>query len=223
MDPAQQRRPGGEFTPIMALVTFTVVFFSFFFRNFFEDNSYANMLIHDLIVVAIVALILRSYGISFLQLKFYSLAPTEYLFGIGAGLLVIGLDFGLTELSTAVLGNIPEDLAEIMDSMKPASIAQTIVLGTEILIISTFLEEIIFRGLIFGGFRSLGFWKAALLTSVMYALFFFSPWMMLPAFAMSLVMCWLFEKTGNLAVPMVAHLVGNILFFLEITEVITLP
>ncbi len=222
MRPASGSRTG-ELSPITSLVTFAAVFFSFFLPGFFEDNPYANMLVHDLVVVIIVVLILRFYDISFSRLKFFTLAPTEYLLGIGAGILIIGLDFGLARLSGVIFGAQPEELDEIMNAMKPANTGQMVVLGTEILIIATFLEEVIFRGLIFTGFRSLGFWKAALLTSAMYALFFFSPWMMLPAFAMSLVTCWLFERTGNLSVPMLAHLVGNILFFLELTGVVTLP
>jgi membrane protease YdiL (CAAX protease family) len=220
MKPEGSMFPRGEFSPTVALVTFALVYLSFFLPRFFEDNYLANMLVHDLVIVAIVWLLFRYYGFTWAQMRFHRMAPTEYIFGVAAGLLVIGLHLGLFRASVAFFGEVSEGLEEIMATLRPANMGQMVVLGTEALIISSFLEEVIFRGLIFNGFRRLGFWPAALLSSILYAIFFFDPWMLLSVFAMGLVVCWVYERTGNIAVAMLAHLVANIAFFLEIAGVI---
>jgi len=100
------------------------------------------------------------------------------------------------------------------------------VLGTELLVISPFLEELIFRGIVFRGFREFGFWYAAVLSSFLLSALYYAATlslsMFLPTLAFGLILCWVYEKTGNITVVMLAHLVANILFFLQVTGVVNI-
>jgi membrane protease YdiL (CAAX protease family) len=224
--PEKAPKPRGELTPRVALFTYLLYLVSFFFPGFFGENFLANTLVHDLLLVIIIGSALNHYGVSISQLKFHRMASTEYLFAIATGALLIGLDIGLSWLS---FGLIPEEIdqfSEFIESIKPANIGQMIVLGTEVLIITAVLEELIFRGIMFSGFRGFGFWPAAMLasflSSVLYYVATLSLAMFLPALLLGLILCWVYEKTGNIIVVMLAQMIWNILFFLQVTGVVNL-
>lgn len=90
-------------------------------------------------------------------------------------------------------------------------------------------EELVFRGAIFGGLRRLGllisrrtgdegvsraarrasFILAALLSSAVFALLHLSPVILPAVFILAIVLCVLYERTGSLLSPFVAHAVFN--------------
>jgi len=216
----------GELTPRVALFTYLLYLVSYFFPGFFGENFLANTLVHDLLLVLIIWVALSQFGISISQLKFHRMASMEYLFAIAVGALLIGLDIGLSWLSFGLIPEEVDEFSEFIESIKPANIGQMIVLGTEVLIITAVLEELIFRGIMFDGFRGFGFWPAAVLASflpsVLYYVATFSLAMFLPTLLLGLVLCWVYEKTGNIMVVMLAHMIWNILFFLQVTDVVNL-
>ena len=226
MPPEKAPKHWGELTPPVALFSYLLYLVSFFFPGLFGENFLANTLVHDLLLVIIIWGVLNHYGVSISQLKIHRMASTEYLFAIATGVLLIGLDIGLSWLS---FGLIPEEIdqfSEFIESIKPANIGQMIVLGTEVLIITAVLEELIFRGIMFNGFRGFGFWPAAVLASflpsVLYYVATFSLAMFIPTLLLGLILCWVYEKTGNIMVVMLAHMIWNILFFLQVTGVVNL-
>ena len=222
MKPRQPRKFDGGLTPLKSVFTLSLVLLCIFFPFGFSDNPFADMLLRDLLLVIIIGWLLRLFKLPFDQLGFHRFAPTEYLFGIGAGILLIGINLGLSSLSEALLGPVADYITSAYEKLSPHNMGQMLVLGTEIIIITPFLEEIIFRSLIFRGFRSYGFWPAALLASFIYALLYLNPWAALPVFVMAMVLCWVYEKTGNLSVTLLAHLLANIAFFLELAGLIKL-
>lgn len=226
MPPEGVSKPPGEINPRVALFTYLFFLISFFLPILFEDNRLANMLVHDMWLIIIIAMVLRHYNISLSQFSFHRMAPTEYLFGIGVGVLLIGVDIGLTWLSYGISPDESTQFKDIVESIRPANIGQMLVLGIELLVITPFIEELIFRGIVFRGFRKFGFWYAAVLSSflssVLYYVVTLSLSMFLPTLAFGLILCWVYEKTGNLTVVMLAHLVANILFFLQITGVVNI-
>ncbi|OPZ92921.1 MAG: CAAX amino terminal protease self- immunity [candidate division TA06 bacterium ADurb.Bin417] len=73
-----------------------------------------------------------------------------------------------------------------------------------------FLEEIIFRGFLFGTLRSLfGYRRAALYSSLIFASLHQSVFAFLPIFCLALALCWLYEKSGSLWPSVVLHLLNN--------------
>ena len=222
MEPEEPRKTGGDLTPIKSLFTICLVFLCFFFPFGFHDNSYANILIMDLLLVIVIAWLLRLFRLPFERLDFHRMALTEYLLGIGTGLLLIALTFGLSILSETIFGTVSDEINRAYELLKPEGWVAMVILGTEIIIIAPFLEEILFRAIIFRGFRSYGFWPAALLTSFIYAVFFPIPWATIPVIVMSVILCWVYEKTGNLTVVLVAHVLANIIVFLELAGVIAI-
>lgn len=99
-----------------------------------------------------------------------------------------------------------------------------------IVIFGPAVEELVFRGAIFNGLYRLGrrfsrrfgnsesrsgkaekvaFAVSALVSSVFFALLHLSPVILPSIFALALVLCWLFRRTGSLIPPLVAHATFN--------------
>jgi len=73
-------------------------------------------------------------------------------------------------------------------------------------------SEIVFRKRLLDRWQpSLGFIKAMLASSTVYAILQLRPLVMLPAFILGCCLCWLYWYTKKLIYPIMAHLVFNIL------------
>ncbi|HVI69827.1 MAG TPA: CPBP family intramembrane glutamic endopeptidase, partial [Magnetospirillaceae bacterium] len=79
-----------------------------------------------------------------------------------------------------------------------------------LVLVTPFTEELIFRGFVFAGFRRrLPFWLAALGVSALFA-WIHGQWNVgLDVFVMSLVGCYLIEKTKNLWSAIFLHMLKN--------------
>lgn len=88
--------------------------------------------------------------------------------------------------------------------------ALKIYLGVFAVIIAPVAEEFVFRGLIFSAFKKAG-WTVSgwLVTSLLFALIHGSAPVFLPLFVFALALTWLYEKTGGLLAPVVAHSAFN--------------
>jgi uncharacterized protein len=109
------------------------------------------------------------------------------------------------------------------------AVATVAILGV-VVVFGPAVEELVFRGAVFNGLHSIGkafsarlgvsgppmklvrrvwFVLAALTSSVFFALLHFEP-VILPALVvLAIALCWLFEKTGSLFPPIVAHATFN--------------
>jgi len=71
-------------------------------------------------------------------------------------------------------------------------------------------EEVFFRGFMYQGLKShMPTWAAAALSSAVFGLVHISPVEFFALFALGLALTWLFERTGNLTAPIVAHAMNN--------------
>lgn len=93
-----------------------------------------------------------------------------------------------------------------------------------LVIIPPIVEEILFRGFLFTGLRSkLKIWPAVIITSVLFAiphLFASSQGLLwiaaIDTFILSLFLCYLRERTGNLWAPIILHALKNSVAFIAI-------
>ena len=83
-----------------------------------------------------------------------------------------------------------------------------------LVILTPFAEEIIFRGFIFKGVRrKTPFWVAAVVVSALFGLAHGQWNVGLDVFAMSMISCYLVEKTGSLWPSIFLHVIKNALAF----------
>ena len=80
----------------------------------------------------------------------------------------------------------------------------------QIVIIAPIAEELLFRGLIFKLLRKkYSFFAAAATSSIIFALIHRASLNILPLFVISFVFAYLYEKTQNIATPMILHSIHN--------------
>jgi len=70
-------------------------------------------------------------------------------------------------------------------------------------------EELLFRGFILSGLRSLGMWPAILLSSLLFAFAHASVYRLLPTFLLGLAMGYAVWKTGSILPSMIIHACNN--------------
>lgn len=79
-------------------------------------------------------------------------------------------------------------------------------------VVAPIVEEMVFRGFMYGGFeRSLGAFPAVLLTSAVFTVmhFQYNYYELLSIFVLGLVLAWARMKTQSLWTPIVMHAVNN--------------
>ena len=85
-----------------------------------------------------------------------------------------------------------------------------------VLVIATpFFEELLFRGVLYGRLRSLrlSWWLAAVIVSALFGAAHMQWNVAVDVFALSLVMCALREKTGNIWAGFLVHVIKNFIAF----------
>ena len=126
-------------------------------------------------------------------------------------LLVLGLFFVLIAIYAGLLSllgwDLPDSLPEDLDLGGPvvtASFALVVVLWGPI------AEEIFFRGFVFPGLTGRwGVLAAAALSSLLFAVFHVDPRLILPFFAIGMLLVWFYRKTESLWSCIVAHSIWN--------------
>lgn len=80
--------------------------------------------------------------------------------------------------------------------------------------ISAILEEVVYRKIIFNVLdRRFGFWAAAILSSVVFAISHYNYAAYLGYFLLGIVWCMAYKKTNNLGVVIAAHTIFNAAYF----------
>jgi uncharacterized protein len=133
------------------------------------------------------------------------------------GLLVAGmfLPFGMVmqEISVRALthfhfGTPPQ--AAIEEFNKTVSLGSRVYFDVFALTLVPAAEEVFFRGVLFGGFKQNGYPRLALWGSALaFAAIHLNAATFVPLFALSLVLAWLYERTGNLLACITAHATFN--------------
>lgn len=75
-------------------------------------------------------------------------------------------------------------------------------------------EEMFYRGLVFGGLSQWGFFPAAIVSSLLFAMSHVDPATLVPVTVVGLTMCWLYWRSGSLWEAIVFHMLFNLLSFI---------
>lgn len=126
---------------------------------------------------------------------------------LGSAMAVIWAYFAvLAALGTEPSGNIPE---EVFDNVPLVVLVGVLSLG-----LAPVMEEIFFRGFLFGGLRGRwGVFWAALGTGFLFALAHVDPLVFIPFATVGMLFAWGYVYSGSLLASMIAHLLFNGLSF----------
>lgn len=179
------------------------------------DTSRAmNITLWFMIGISIIIFFLCRYLIrcnEVIQLK-WKPAPGIAGKGLAAVLIysiaMIVFEYGLSELVSRFT-DAEEANQVISEYFEFGNIVLAIIL---VVIITPLVEEMLFRGTIFGGLRErYGFWTAAIISSLVFAVMHLNPWSIVCTFIIGMFYALLFEKTGSLIYSMLGHGINNLI------------
>lgn len=123
--------------------------------------------------------------------------------------VMLGLKFA-SEVALQKMGWKIEDQRAVEMFGNVKSVGLKVYLGFFAVIIAPMAEEFIFRGVLFSSIKKLGWPKCAwLVPSLLFALIHNNAPIFLPLFAFAMALTWLYQKTGGLFAPMLAHSLFN--------------
>ncbi len=174
-----------------------------------------SFLLEGLLLVAAALFSVGKYKLSWSSLGLRLPKRGGYWFPLPlffAALVVLGLYAAIVDaLGIDPEGNVPEDAFD--------STAGIVFLGVLSLALAPFMEEVFFRGFLFGGLRGrLGLLGAAFASGLLFALPHYAgvgSLSLIPAIGIiGMLFAWGYYYTGSLLAPVVAHFMFNLTSFL---------
>lgn len=136
--------------------------------------------------------------------------------GLGLALLGLLIYFGVAILFANLIAEPDqEDLARDLGSDQ--GVAGTIVAGVSIIGVAPLVEELFFRGFVYGGLRqSIPSWAALLLSGLLFGSLHLAAGNIAVGIVLSIlgvILAALYEYTGSLGPPILVHMVNNAFAF----------
>jgi membrane protease YdiL (CAAX protease family) len=178
-------------------------------------GAIANTLWYAAAIATVIALV-RSVGAGWLQLGLrWSRPQYEHSWLWLLGWVVAGYLMSLALVRVYVLAVDAAGLDGLLpDAQIPEDAfnydAVVIALGLAVLIGAPVVEEVFFRGFLFGGLRQhMTFWAAGLISGGLFSLAHADPGLVLPYTGIGVIFAFLYERTGTLFTPIGVHFIFN--------------
>lgn len=135
----------------------------------------------------------------------------------GAGVYIV-LYIVLSGVAGLLMPSLNFNQGQILGFDNPSGTMQLIMTAVSLVVLPPLTEEVLFRGFVYGGLRrAIRFWPAVLITSVLFAIGHLefgsgAPLLWVAAidtFALSVVMCYIREKTGSIWPTIIMHMLKN--------------
>jgi membrane protease YdiL (CAAX protease family) len=183
-------------------------------------RSIANTLTFQCAVIALTHQFLRANGVRWGEFMGWTTpnAGRAALAGIMVAILALPFILLLNNLSgeaiTQISGEPPlQPAIQILDVAR--SLPQQIAFALSTMVLAPLAEEILFRGVLYRTVQQLGFPRLALFgTSFVFALIHGSMMTLLPLTVLAIALCKLYDRTGRLLAPVLAHATFNAINFI---------
>ena len=218
--------PVVAFVILSALIKFLMMYFVQFFNEW--QNIVANpIFVASYTVIFYLSLLAVLY---FVPTKIFKMELTKESLGVSKEMTWSDMALGFVGfvVSMILAGILTAILAALFPTFN-ASQAQNLGFGglvrphefaiafACVVLLPSIIEELIFRGIIYGETRKINFWFAIILTSVLFGAAHQQLNVAVTTFAMSLVMCWTREKlTESIWAGVVLHFIKNSVAFVII-------
>jgi hypothetical protein len=163
-----------------------------------------------------IGALLREHGLSWREaFGLSSNVSRASLIGVAAGSLFLPLGWALQRVSGLLMKMEPQQAVETL--RKAAIWPDRVALGLVTIALVPVAEEALFRGVLYPWIKQAGFPRLALwVTSIGFAAIHLNMVSFVPLLVFALLLTYLYEKTGNLIAPIVAHGLFNALNFLAL-------
>jgi membrane protease YdiL (CAAX protease family) len=174
------------------------------------DFKSLSLTLNLIVEISIVLLILKNMPAKSLG---FNLKRGYFSSTLKAYITILPLISGLLFLNYLILEKIGIEFSlnpviELFLSLKNNFLFSLLIL--QIVLFAPCAEELFFRGFLYNlTRRQYGFTASALITSSIFSLLHRSPQLIIPLFMLSITLCYIYEKTKNIAVPILFHFIHN--------------
>ncbi len=195
--------------PVILILSFVILWIAYQW----PATENIAMLSYELVYLLPVALILllKRAKLETLGLRNFSLEKLALGCGLllGAYVLIITHNILLTFLGIAPQG---EYLAELFGT--DAKVGMLVFVGV---VLAPFVEEVFFRGFLFGGLREKYGWKkAALISAAVFSIVHLQVAILIPAFLLGFLFAYLYQRSQSIWPAIILHLSVNSFTFASI-------
>jgi membrane protease YdiL (CAAX protease family) len=153
---------------------------------------------------------LRNHGLTWREAFGFRESPWVAAgLGLMAAIFVLPIAWALQQLSAYVMTSVhvePTAQPAVEKLQSGVPLGQQIYLGIIAVIVAPLVEEILFRGILYPTIKQAGRPRLALwITSVFFALTHVNTVTFVPLLFLAVVLALIYEHTGNLIAPMIAH------------------
>lgn len=188
------------------------------FSTFVTEQNYQTVLfiaMNLLVMLAILTVVMLVVGFNWKQLGWKNTGWRAYLKIVPAFLMYFIASAVFTYLATKYINGFNVEQSQDVGFSKVNSLPVLIATFMSLVIFTPFVEEIIFRGVLFRGLRKrVPFWASAVIVSIVFALAHMQWNVAVDTFALSLVLCYLAEKTNSIFPSILLHGIKNSLAFI---------
>ena len=167
-----------------------------------------------LVMLGLLGTAMKVIGFSWADVGWRPVGAKSLLRIVPAFLVYFFVSTGFTLLATKLIPGFNVDQTQdigFSNLAKPSELTATFI---ALVILTPIFEEIIFRGVLFRGLkRKLPFWFAAIVTSLAFAVAHLQWNVAVDTFALSLIMCYLVEKSESIVPSILLHAIKNSLAF----------
>jgi membrane protease YdiL (CAAX protease family) len=164
-------------------------------------------------LAGLLSLGMRMLGFTWKDLGVKRVAAKYMAFVVPVFVVYMLLSALFTVLATQLLSNFDADQVQEL-GFSATSTVTLVATFISLVLITPFLEEVIFRGVLFKGLRKrLPLWAAAFVTSIIFAVAHGQLNVAIDTFALSIFLCVLVEKSDSIWPAVALHMLKNGLAF----------
>ncbi|HUS36573.1 MAG TPA: type II CAAX endopeptidase family protein [Verrucomicrobiae bacterium] len=175
----------------------------------------AGTLMYQGVTLVLIGVFLRIHAISWADAFGFKTPRLARTLGLAllATAIVLPIAMALGWVSKIVLEGMGWHV-ELQESVKSAQTIERfgdqVYFAIVTIILAPFMEEVLFRGVLYPAVKQAGFPKIALWsTSMLFAFFHANAMAFVPLLFMAVILVFLYETTGNLLAPIVTHALFN--------------
>lgn len=193
-------------------------------QTWLTTNAWAQFLFIvavESITVWLLWMLLKRRQANFVTLGVGKLRPSHVGYAVGAFVVYMALYLVILVISAALVPGLDVEQKQELGFNMAARGKDLLPIFVSLVILPPLVEELVARGFLFGGLRStLAFWPATLITSLLFAAAHLGAssegllWVAgIDTFVLSVVLCYLRERTGSLWPCIGLHAIKNGLAF----------
>ncbi len=194
--------------------------------DYITEHLFAEFIISSALeyggLIILICLISARRGAAWREFGFsLNNISSNILFGLISGIVLLFAVTIVGDIIAQFWSEPVEDQYVVLLLKEADSVGAYLLIALVSCLLAPFAEELFFRGFIYPAFRAkIGIWPAMTLTAVLFGAMHLDLFRLLPLALGGFGLTWLYEKSGSIFTPMIAHAAWNTISFILVVTVL---